>query len=225
MGIAVKTNDERTDPVGALAGVRGARVHAVSKELGGERIDIVVWEDNPIQFVVNAMAPADVASVNVDEDAHAVDLAVEADNLAQAIGRSGQNVRLASQLTGWDLNVMTVADLQKKHAGESQASRKNFMRYLGIEEDVAEMLVANGFSTLEEVAYVPVNELRDIDGLNEELIEELRYRAKDALQVQAQEANEQPQEAIEPAEDLLSLKGLEREMAYRLAAKGVATLE
>ncbi|MFA0084249.1 transcription termination/antitermination protein NusA [Vibrio sp. 10N.286.49.C2] len=222
--IAVKTNDRRIDPVGACVGMRGARVQAVSGELGGERIDIVLWDDNPAQFVINAMAPADVASIIVDEDAHAMDIAVEADNLAQAIGRNGQNVRLASQLTGWELNVMTVADLQKKHQEEASASIENFMKYLDIEEDFAQMLVEEGFSTLEEVAYVPVNELLDIDGLNEEIIEELRGRAKDALTTMAL-AQEETFDGVEPAEDLLALEGLEREMAFKLAAKGVATLE
>ena len=179
--IAVKTNDRRIDPVGACVGMRGARVQAVSGELGGERIDIILWDDNPAQFVINAMAPADVASIIVDEDTHSMDIAVEADNLAQAIGRNGQNVRLASQLTGWVLNVMTVADLQKKHAEESQASIEHFMKYLDLEEDFAQLLVEEGFASLEEIAYVPVNELLDVDGLDEGMIEELRSRAKEAL--------------------------------------------
>ncbi|NOH97316.1 transcription termination factor NusA [Vibrio sp. 99-70-13A1] len=222
--IAVKTNDKRIDPVGACVGMRGARVQAVSNDLGGERIDIVLWDDNPAQFVINAMAPADVASIIVDEDAHSMDIAVEADNLAQAIGRSGQNVRLASQLTGWELNVMTVADLQKKHQEEAVASIENFMKHLDIEEDFAQMLVEEGFSTLEEVAYVPVNELLEVDGLDEGIVEELRNRAKDALTTLAL-AKEETFDGVEPAEDLLALEGLEREMAYKLAAKGVATLE
>lgn len=222
--IAVKSNDKRIDPVGACVGMRGARVQAVSSELGGERIDIVLWDDNPAQFVINAMAPADVASIIVDEDAHSMDTAVEADNLAQAIGRNGQNVRLASQLTGWELNVMTVADLQKKHQEESTASIEKFMKYLDIEQDFAEMLVEEGFSTLEEIAYVPVSELLEIDGLNEEIIEEIRARAKDALTTIAL-TQEESFEGLEPAEDLLGLAGLERDMAFKLAAKGVATLE
>jgi N utilization substance protein A len=222
--IAVKTNDKRIDPVGACVGMRGARVQAVSGELGGERIDIVLWDDNPAQFVINAMAPADVASIIVDEDAHAMDIAVEADNLAQAIGRNGQNVRLASQLTGWELNVMTVEDLEKKHQEESSASIENFMKHLDIEQDFAEMLVEEGFSTLEEVAYVPVNELLEIDGLNEDIVEELRSRAKEALTTLAL-AQEESFEGLEPADDLLALEGLEREMAYKFAAKGVVTLE
>lgn len=222
--IAVKSNDKRIDPVGACVGMRGARVQAVSGELGGERIDIVLWDDNPAQFVINAMAPADVASIIMDEDAHSMDIAVEADNLAQAIGRNGQNVRLASQLTGWELNVMTVADLQKKHQEESQASIEMFIKHLDIEQDFAEMLVEEGFSTLEEIAYVPVSELLDIDGLTEELIEELRTRAKNALTTLAL-AQEESFDGLEPAADLLALPGLEREMAFKLAAKGVATLE
>ncbi len=222
--IAVKTNDKRIDPVGACVGMRGARVQAVSGELGGERIDIVLWDDNVAQFVINAMAPAEVASIIVDEDANSMDIAVEPDNLAQAIGRNGQNVRLASQLTGWELNVMTVEDLQKKHAEESQASIENFMKHLDIEEDFAQMLVEEGFSTLEEVAYVPVNELLEVNGLDEDLVEELRSRAKDALTTLAL-AQEESFDGLEPAEDLLSLEGLEREMAFKLAAKGVATLE
>lgn len=222
--IAVKTNDKRIDPVGACVGMRGARVQAVSSELGGERIDIVLWDDNPAQFVINAMAPADVASIIMDEDTHSIDIAVEADNLAQAIGRNGQNVRLASQLTGWELNVMTVADLQKKHQEESMASIENFMKYLDIEQDFAELLVEEGFSTLEEVAYVPVAELLEVDGLDEDIIEALRIRAKNALTTIAL-AQEESFEGLEPAEDLLALEGLEREMAFKLAAKGIVTLE
>ncbi|MBD1564267.1 transcription termination factor NusA [Vibrio sp. S12_S33] len=222
--IAVKTNDRRIDPVGACVGMRGARVQAVSSEIGGERIDIVLWDDNPAQFVINAMAPADVASIIMDEDTHSIDIAVEADNLAQAIGRNGQNVRLASQLTGWELNVMTVADLQKKHQEESMASIENFMKYLDIEQDFAELLVEEGFSTLEEVAYVPEAELLEVDGLDEDLIEELRTRAKNALTTIAL-VQEESFEGLEPAEDLLALEGLEREMAFKLAAKGVVTLE
>ncbi|SJL85322.1 transcription termination factor NusA [Vibrio palustris] len=222
--IAVKTNDKRIDPVGACVGMRGARVQAVSTELGGERIDIVLWDDNPAQFVINAMAPADVASIIVDEDANSMDIAVEADNLAQAIGRSGQNVRLASQLTGWELNVMTVEDLQKKHQEESTAAIENFMKYLDVEQDFAELLVEEGFSTLEEVAYVPVNELLEVEGLDEDLVEELRGRAKQALTTIAL-AQEESYNGAEPAEDLLSLSGLERDLAFKLAAKGVVTLE
>ncbi|OBT06624.1 transcription termination/antitermination protein NusA [Vibrio sp. UCD-FRSSP16_10] len=222
--IAVKTNDRRIDPVGACVGMRGARVQAVSGELGNERIDIILWDDNPAQFVINAMAPADVASIIVDEDTHSMDIAVEADNLAQAIGRSGQNVRLASQLTGWELNVMTVEDLQKKHEAESTEAIEGFMKHLDLEQDFAEMLVEEGFSTLEEVAYVPMNELLEINGLDEDLVEELRGRAKNALTTLAL-AQEESFEGLQPADDLLALEGLEREMAFKLAAKGIVTLE
>lgn len=179
--IAVKTNDKRIDPVGACVGMRGARVQAVSTELGGERIDIVLWDDNPAQFVINAMAPADVASIVVDEDKHTMDIAVEAGNLAQAIGRNGQNVRLASQLSGWELNVMTVDDLQAKHQAEAHAAIEIFTKYLDIDEEFATVLVEEGFSTLEELAYVPMKELLEIDGLDEPTVEALRERAKNAL--------------------------------------------
>ncbi|EBE4779764.1 transcription termination factor NusA [Salmonella enterica] len=222
--IAVKTNDKRIDPVGACVGMRGARVQAVSTELGGERIDIVLWDDNPAQFVINAMAPADVASIVVDEDKHTMDIAVEAGNLAQAIGRNGQNVRLASQLSGWELNVMTVDDLQAKHQAETHAAIEVFTKYLDIDEEFATVLVEEGFSTLEELAYVPMKELLEIDGLDEPTVEALRERAKNALATLAQD-----QEASlgdnKPADDLLNLEGLDRDMAFKLAARGVCTLE
>lgn len=218
--IAVKTNDKRIDPVGACVGMRGARVQAVSTELGGERIDIVLWDDNPAQFVINAMAPADVASIVVDEDKHTMDIAVEAGNLAQAIGRNGQNVRLASQLSGWELNVMTVDDLQAKHQAEAHAAIEIFTKYLDIDEEFATVLVEEGFSTLEELAYVPMKELLEIDGLDEPTVEALRERAKNALATLAQD-----QEASLGDNDLLNLEGLDRDMAFKLAARGVCTLE
>ncbi|MGL5280600.1 MAG: transcription termination factor NusA, partial [Plesiomonas shigelloides] len=222
--IAVKSNDKRIDPVGACVGMRGARVQAVSGELGGERVDIVLWDDNPAQFVINAMAPADVASIVMDEDSHSMDIAVEASNLAQAIGRNGQNVRLASQLTGWNLNVMTETDLAAKHQAEASAAIELFTKHLDVDEEFAQVLVEEGFSTLEELAYVPVNELLDIDGLDEEIVEALRNRAKAALTTLAL-AKEESLDGAEPAEDLLALPGLERQMAFKLAARGVTTLE
>ncbi len=222
--IAVKTNDKRIDPVGACVGMRGARVQAVSSELGGERIDIVLWDDNPAQFVINAMAPADVASIVVDEDNHTMDIAVEAGNLAQAIGRNGQNVRLAAQLSGWELNVMTVDDLQAKHQAEAHAAIGVFTKHLDIDEEFATMLVEEGFSSLEELAYVPINELLEIDGLDEETVEALRDRAKNALTTLALEKAES-QGGNQPAEDLLGLEGLDRELAFKLAQIGVCTLE
>lgn len=222
--IAVKTNDKRIDPVGACVGMRGARVQAVSTELGGERIDIVLWDDNPAQFVINAMAPADVASIVVDEDKHTMDIAVEAGNLAQAIGRNGQNVRLASQLSGWELNVMTIDDLQAKHQAEAHAAIDTFTKYLDIDEDFATVLVEEGFSTLEELAYVPMKELLEIDGLDEPTVEALRERAKNALTTLAL-AQEESLGDKKPADDLLNLEGLDRAIAFKLAARGVCTLE
>ncbi|AUU23726.1 transcription termination/antitermination protein NusA [Aeromonas caviae] len=222
--IAVKTNDRRIDPIGACIGMRGARVQAVSAELSGERADIVLYDDNPAQYVINAMAPADVASIIVDEDNHTMDIAVEAANLAQAIGRNGQNVRLASQLTGWELNVMTVEDMRAKHQAESDRIMNLFTSTLDIDDDFAGLLMEEGFSTLEEIAFVPVNELLAIDGLDEDMVEELRKRAKDALTTKAL-AKEESFEGVEPSEELLNLSGLGREMAYALAARGVGTLE
>ncbi|WP_105255353.1 transcription termination factor NusA [Pseudoalteromonas sp. T1lg75] len=222
--IAVKSNDKRIDPVGACVGMRGARVQAVSSELGGERVDIVLYDDNPAQFVINAMAPAEVASIVMDEDSRSMDIAVEADNLAQAIGRNGQNVRLASQLTGWELNVMTVEDMQAKNQAESDKLITLFTEGLDIDDDFAELLIGEGFSTLEEVAYVPTSEFLEIDGLDEDTVEELRNRAKDALTTKALK-DEESLEGAEPAEDLLNLDGLDRHLAFVMASKGVVTLE
>lgn len=222
--IAVKTNDKRLDPVGACVGMRGSRVQAVSGELGGERVDIVLWDENPAQFVINAMAPADVASIVVDEDSNTMDVAVESDNLAQAIGRSGQNVRLASQLTGWELNVMTVDDLNSKHEEENAKVIGVFVDGLEIDEEFATVLVDEGFTTLEEIAYVPVAELLEIDGLDEDTVEELRERAKAALTTKAL-ANEESLESSEPDDALLNLAGMERHVAYVLASRGIADLE
>ncbi|MGO1246650.1 MAG: transcription termination factor NusA [Oceanisphaera sp.] len=222
--IAVKTNDRRIDPIGACVGMRGARVQAVSGELNGERVDIVLWDDNPAQFVINAMAPADVASIIVDEDSHSMDIAVESGNLAQAIGRNGQNVRLAAQLTGWELNVMTVEDLQSKHQVESDKIINLFIQHLDIDDDFASLLMEEGFSSLEEIAYVPISELLSVEGLDEEMVEELRKRAKAALTTQAL-AQEESFDGVEPAEDLLALPSMTRELAYALAARGVADLE
>jgi N utilization substance protein A len=222
--IAVKSNDKRIDPVGACVGMRGARVQAVSTELGGERVDIVLYDDNPAQFVINAMAPAEVASIVMDEDSRSMDIAVEADNLAQAIGRNGQNIRLASQLTGWELNVMTVEDMEAKNAAESDKLINLFTENLDIDDDFATLLINEGFSSLEEVAYVPAAEFLDIDGLDEDTVEELRSRAKDALTTSALKT-EESLEGAEPAEDLLALEGLERHLAFVIASKGVVTLE
>jgi len=222
--IAVKSNDRRIDPVGACVGMRGARVQAVSGELNGERVDIVLFDDNHAQFVINAMSPAEVASIIVDEDRKSMDIAVAEDNLAMAIGRSGQNVRLASQLTGWELNVMTVADMAEKHQAENSKTIEIFTKGLELDEDFATMLVEEGFSSLEEIAYVPVAELLEIDGLDEELVEELRTRAKAALTTQAL-ANEESLEKSEPTEELLNLEGVDRHLGFVLASRGVTNLE
>ena len=222
--IAVKSNDKRIDPVGACVGMRGSRVQAVSGELDGERVDIVLYDDNPAQYVINAMAPAEVASIIVDEDKNTMDIAVAEDNLAMAIGRGGQNIRLASQLTGWELNVMTVKDMEEKHQAENDKVLGIFTEHLDIDEDFALVLAEEGFTSLEEIAYVPVAELLAIDGFDEDLVEELRERAKAVLTTQAL-ANEENLESAEPAADLLALEGLEKHLAYVLASRGVITLE
>ncbi|MDE1463262.1 transcription termination factor NusA [Spartinivicinus poritis] len=222
--IAVKTNDGRIDPVGACVGMRGARVQAVSGELGNERIDIVLWDDNPAQLVINAMSPAEVASIIVDEDTHAMDIAVAEDNLAQAIGRNGQNVRLASELTGWTLNVMTEEEASKKQAQETGDIVGQFVQQLDVDQDVAELLVEEGFTSLEEVAYVPQEEMLEIDGFDEEIVNELRQRAKDKLLTQAI-ASEEQLESAQPAQDLLEMDGMDKHLAYELASKGIITME
>lgn len=222
--IAVKTNDGRIDPVGACVGMRGSRVQAVSGELSNERIDIVLWDDNPAQLVINAMAPAEVESIVVDEDARSMDVAVSEDNLAQAIGRSGQNVRLASELTGWDINVMSTEEASEKHEAEAGQVITDFMESLDVDQDVAEVLVDEGFTSLEEVAYVPIEEMVAIDGFDQEIAEELRARAKDALLTQAIASEEQLGE-VEPAEDLLTMDGMDRHLAFVLASRGVVTME
>lgn len=222
--IAVKTNDKRIDPVGACVGMRGARVQAVSGELGGERVDIIVWDDNPAQLVVNAMAPAEVASIVVDEDSHSMNVAVADENLAMAIGRGGQNVRLASELTGWELNVMSVEAAGKQQEEEVGQYVELFIKQLDIDEDLAIELVNEGFTSLEEVAYVPIEEMLEIESFDEEIVEELRRRAKDALINQAL-ASEEQLEGKEPAEDLLTMDGMDQHLALVLASKGIITME
>ncbi|MEH6648587.1 MAG: transcription termination factor NusA [Motiliproteus sp.] len=222
--IAVKTNDGRIDPVGACVGMRGSRVQAVSGELDGERVDIILWDDNPASLVVNAMAPAEVASIVVDEDRHSMDVAVAQDNLAMAIGRGGQNVRLASELTGWTLNVMTSEDAVAKLEEESSGIAETFSKYLDIDEDFAQILIQEGFTSLDEVAYVPLEEMLEIDGLDEEIINELRTRAKDAL-LNLALASEEKLDDVEPAEDLLTMDGMDRHLAFVLASKGIITME
>lgn len=222
--IAVKTNDGRIDPVGACVGMRGARVQAVSSELGGERIDIVLWDDNPAQMVINAMAPAEVASIVVDEDTHTMDIAVKADALSQAIGRHGQNVKLASELTGWTLNVMSEEDAVAKSAAEGEKILMLFQEKLGVDAEVAEVLVNEGFTSLEEIAYVPQQELLEIDVFDQDSVNALRERAKAALLTQAI-ADEQALEKVEPAADLLEMEGMDKHLAYILASHGVVTRE
>ncbi len=222
--ISVKTGDKRIDPVGACVGMRGSRVQAVSNELNGERVDIVLYDDNVAQYVINAMSPAEVASIVVDEDKHMMDIAVAEDNLAQAIGRSGQNVRLASELTGWELNVMTSEEAEEKSQSEVLEIRDSFIKDLDIDEELATILVEEGFTSLEEVAYVPIAEMLEIEDFDEDLVEELRSRAKDVLLTKAI-AKEEELEAGEPAEDLLNMDGMDRHLAYELAAKGIVTME
>ncbi len=222
--IAVRSKDKRIDPQGACIGMRGSRVQAVSGEIGGERVDIVLWDDNPAQFVINAMAPAEVAAIIVDEDTHTMDIAVAEDNLAQAIGRGGQNVRLASQLTGWTLNVMTEADIQAKQQEETGDILQHFVAELEVDEDLAQVLVDEGFTSLEEIAYVPMEEMLSIDGFDEDIVNELRVRAKDRLLTKAI-ANEEILADIHPAEDLLALDGMSNELAVELAQRGVVTRE
>jgi len=221
--IAVKTGDQRIDPVGACVGMRGSRVQAVSNELDNERVDIILWDDNPAQLVINAMSPAEVESIVVDEDSNTMEVAVAEDNLAQAIGRGGQNVRLASDLTGWTINVMSVDEAADKQEAEAVQVVETFMNALDVDEDVAVVLVEEGFTTLEEVAYVPLEEMMGIEGFDEEISEELRARAKDALLTLAIASEEQLD--VEPAEDLLTMDGMERHLAFILASRGIVTME
>ncbi|KTD12554.1 transcription termination factor NusA [Legionella hackeliae] len=221
--IAVKTNDGRIDPVGACVGMRGARVQAVSSELGGERVDIILWDDNPAQLVINAMAPADISSIVVDEDTHTMDLAVQKEQLSQAIGRSGQNVRLASQLTGWTLNVMTIEEFNNKSLEESSKIINLFTSALEVDEEIANLLVANGFSSLEEVAYVPKEELLAIEEFDEEIVEELRNRANDILLTQALTSGQSLPGT--PSESLLNMEGMTEALATNLAARGITTMD
>jgi transcription termination/antitermination protein NusA len=218
--IAVQSKDQRIDPIGTCVGMRGSRVQAVTQELAGERVDIVLWSADPAQFVIGALAPAEVSSILVDEDKHSMDVVVDEENLAIAIGRSGQNVRLASELTGWTINLMTEEESQKKNEEESFSVRKLFMERLDVDEEVANTLIQEGFSTLEEVAYVPINEMMEIEGFDEATVNELRSRARDALLVQAI-ASEEQAENLDP--ELLNLEGMDESLAKKLARSGVKT--
>lgn len=220
--IAVKSNDQRIDPIGTCVGMRGSRVQAVTGELAGERVDIILWSADAAQFVINALAPAEVSSIVVDEEKHSMDVVVEEDQLALAIGRNGQNVRLASELAGWNLNIMTVDEAQQKNQEEYESIRATFMQKLDVDEEVADILVQEGFSTLEEVAYVPLTEMLEIEAFDEETVNELRSRARNALLTEAI-ASEEKVENV--AEDLLHMEGMDNHTARELAAKGVKTME
>ncbi|HEY9396005.1 MAG TPA: transcription termination factor NusA [Burkholderiales bacterium] len=218
--IAVFTNDKRIDPIGTCVGMRGSRVQAVTQELAGERVDIVLWSADPAQFVIGALAPADVVSIIVDEEKHAMDVVVDEENLAIAIGRSGQNVRLASELTGWQINLMTEEESKQKNEEESATIRSLFMEKLDVDEEVADILIQEGFTSVEEVAYVPITEMLEIESFDENIVNELRSRARDSLLVQAIRSEEQVQDVDQ---DLLQLEGMDSELAIKLAAGGIKT--
>jgi N utilization substance protein A len=220
--IAVKSNDQRIDPIGTCVGMRGSRVQAVTSELAGERVDIILWSADPAQFVISALAPAEVVSILVDEDRHSMDIVVDEDNLAQAIGRTGQNVRLASELTGWELNIMTEEESKRKTDEEALTIKALLMEKLDVDEEVAQILVEEGFSTLEEVAYVPINEMLEIEQFDEDTVNELRSRARNALLMQAIVSEEKVEEV---ASDLQSLEGMDEQTARLLASKGINTQE
>ncbi len=220
--IAVKSNDPRIDPIGTCVGMRGSRVQAVTGELAGERVDIILWSADPAQFVINALAPAEVSSIIVDEEKHSMDVVVDEEQLAQAIGRGGQNVRLASELTGWQLNMMTEAEANSKRDTEHGSIQELFMAKLDVDEEVAKILIAEGFSNLEEVAYVPISEMLEIDSFDEDTVNELRRRARDALVTDAIKSEETIETA---ADDLLAMEGMDDDTAHLLATKGVRTME
>jgi len=222
--VAVKSNDPRLDPVGACVGMRGSRVQSVSNELAGERVDIILWNASDAQYVINAMSPAEIQSIVVDEDKHSMDLAVNSDNLSQAIGRGGQNIRLATQLTGWELNVIDASKAEENNEAQTSKIVQMFVEQLDVDEDIALILVEEGFNTVEEVAYVPVSEMLEIEGFDEDLVTELRSRAKDALLILAITAEEKI-ETAEPAKDLLEMDGMDSKLAYDLASQGIITMD
>src|SRR3569832_967269 len=220
--IAVFTSDKRIDPIGTCVGMRGSRVQAVTAELGGERVDIVLWSEDPAQFVIGALAPANVSSIVVDEEKHAMDVVVDEENLAIAIGRGGQNVRLASELTGWQINIMTAEETADKTAAETEVIRSLFMAKLDVDQEVADILAEEGFSSLEEIAYVPINEMLEIEAFDEETVNELRNRARDALVTEAI-ASEEGLEGMEDA--LVNFDGIDRITAGKLGLAGIKTLD
>jgi N utilization substance protein A len=219
--IAVHTDDPRIDPIGTCVGMRGSRVQAVTGELGGERVDIVLWSEDPAQFVIGALAPANVSSIMVDEEKHAMDVVVDDENLAIAIGRSGQNVRLAAELTGWQINIMTAEESANKSEQETSVIRALFMKKLDVDQEVADILIEEGFASLEEIAYVPISEMLEIEALDEDTVNELRNRARDALLTEAI-ASEEGVEAVE--DSLISLEGMDHDTAAKLGLAGIKTL-
>ena len=220
--IAVRSHDQRLDPIGTCVGMRGSRVQAVTNELAGERVDIILWSEDAATYVINALAPAEVGSIVVDEDKHSMDVVVEEENLAQAIGRGGQNVRLASEMTGWEINLMTVEQSAEKNEQEFSKIRDLFVAKLDVDEEVADILVQEGFNTLEEVAYVPLEEMQAIESFDEATVNELRSRARNALLTEAIANEEQVEHNIE---DLLKIEGMDEETARALAGKGIGTQE
>ncbi len=218
--IAVKSNDARIDPIGTCVGMRGSRVQAVISELAGERIDIILWSEDPATFIINALAPAEISSIMVDEEKHSMDIAVDDENLAQAIGRGGQNVRLASELTGWELNIMTIDESKAKHEKETSQISQLFMEKLDVDQEIAEILVQEGFATLEEVAYIPINEMLEIESLDEETVHEIRNRARNVLLTDAI-AKEEKVEHL--TEDLLALEGMDNDILRQLTSRGINT--
>ncbi len=222
--ISVSTSDPRIDPIGACVGMRGSRVQSVSNELAGERVDIILWSENAAEYVINALAPAEVASIIVDEESHSMDVIVDETQLSQSIGRGGQNVRLASELTGWELNIMTEEEAQEKDVAESEDTIKMFIDALNVDEEMAGVLVEEGFSTLDEIAYVPKQEMADIEGFEENIVEELRTRARDALLTKAI-AQEEKLSSADPDQTLLDLEGVNEHMAKILASNGIKTQE
>ncbi|MFM8342752.1 MAG: transcription termination factor NusA [Methylomonas sp.] len=222
--IAVKANDPRLDPIGACVGMRGSRVQAISNELAGERVDIILWNPNEAQFVINAMAPAEIQSIVIDEDKHSMDVAVASDSLSQAIGRGGQNVRLATELTGWELNIHDAAQVDKNQDATIAKAKQEFIDLLDVDEEIASILVEVGLSNIEEIAYIPAEEMMEIEGFDRELVDALRSRAKDALLIKAI-ASEEKIETSEPSADLLALEGVDEKLAHEMAAKGIITVD
>ncbi len=221
--VAVRSHDPRLDPVGACVGMRGARVQVVTNELAGEKVDVILWNENEAQFVINSMAPAKIESIVLDEDKHSMDLAVQEDNLSLAIGRGGQNVRLASELTGWELNVLDSASVDKTNNEVAEKIKQDFMDQLDVDEEIADVLVEVGLTNAEEIAYIPVDEMLEIEGFDEELVENLRSRAKDAVLINAI-ASEEKIETSVPDQDLLEMEGMDSELAHEMAANGIITM-